>query len=107
VTLKLVARARTRLGSRSVSWWSRRPVAYLDPREVLWARTPVNRAAVEYYKRHPDGRYKWWDHDGDPCVVRAADGTLEGRNGKHRALAAIETGRRRLKVRLHDESRSR
>ena len=95
-------KARTQLGRKSVAWWARQPIVDLDPRQVRWANTPVDRKAVEHYKRHPHRPYNPADHDGDPCVVRAADGTLEGRNGKHRAIAAIETGRR-LKVRLHDE----
>ncbi|MCI2424322.1 hypothetical protein MOQ72_43725 [Saccharopolyspora sp. K220] len=103
--IKIVAQPRTRLGSKSVAWWARQPVADVDPREVWWANTPVCRDAVEYYKRHPRGQFER-EHDGDPCVVRAGDGTLEGRNGKHRAIAAIETGRR-LRVRLHDEGANR
>ena len=103
--LRIVSRPRTTLGSRSVGWWSRQPVAHVDPRNVLWARTPVNRAAVEHYKRHPNTPFNRRDHDGDPCVVRAVDGTLEGRNGKHRATAAVEAGRRRLRVRLYDEAK--
>lgn len=101
--LKIIKRPRTRLGSKPVSWWKRQPVTRIDPRKVWWPDTPVNEDAVEFYKRNPRGRYcGFWHHDGDPCVVRAADGTLEGRNGKHRAIAAIET-RRKLRVRLHDE----
>lgn len=99
--VKILKKARTRLGSKPVSWWARRPTVELDPRDVWWANTPVRRDAVEYYKRHPNGQFER-DHDGDPCVVQAKDGTLEGRNGKHRAIAAIET-RRKLHVRIHTE----
>lgn len=101
--LRLVGRPRTRLGSESVRWWARRPIVKVDPRNVLWAHTPIDWAAVDFYRRRPNGRYRWFGHDGLPCVVRAVDGTLEGRNGKHRALAAIEEGRRWLRVRLYDE----
>ena len=97
-------RARTRLGRKSIWWWRTQPIAWVDPREVQWADTPVNRRAVEHYKRRPHRPFDPWNHDGDPCVVRTADGRhMEGRNGKHRAIAAIET-HRRLRVRLHQEN---
>jgi hypothetical protein len=89
------------LGSKSVSWWSRQPAATIDPRKVSMASTPVDRRAVEYYRKNPRGRFSS-NHDGDPCVVIGRNGKAELRNGKHRALAAIAEGRR-LEVRVVDE----
>jgi hypothetical protein len=94
------------LGSKSVSWWRKQPTATVDPREVRMASTPVNRDAVDYYRRNPNGKFRGWDHDGDPCVVIGRNGVAELRNGKHRALAAIAEGRR-LKVRVVDERSGR
>lgn len=101
--VQIVGQPKTQLGSRSVAWWARQPVAHVDPRQVSWADTPVNRAAVEYYRRHPDGRFRWFGHDGLPCVVRAVDGTLEGATASTGRSPRSSPGGPWLKVRLHDE----
>ncbi len=90
------------LGSKPVAWWRRQPVAMVDPHALRLASTPINPRAVHYYRRKPNGRFRWWDHDGDPCVVIGRNGVMELRNGKHRALAA-RAERRLLRARIYDE----
>ena len=68
---------------------------WVNPHTVIWANNPVNRDAVEHYKRHPNQPYQaWGDGDGDPLIIRTPTGELVGCNGKHRAIAAAETGRK-------------
>jgi hypothetical protein len=70
----------------------------VDPNKVRWAGHKANERAVQEYMRNPGKR----STDGDPFIVRRADGTLEGWNGKHRGEAARRQGRK-LTARVHDE----
>lgn len=83
--------------------YQRAPHEWVDPARVSWAPTPVDPAAVEHYKQQPDRPYGGWlNSDGDPFIIRKASGELVGCNGKHRAIAAAETGRK-LWARVHTE----
>ena len=70
----------------------------VDPTKVRWAGHKTNEAAIQRYMKDPNRR----SSDGDPFVVRQADGTLVGWNGKHRGEAARRQGRK-LTARVHDE----
>jgi hypothetical protein len=70
----------------------------VDPNKVRWAGHKLNERAVSAYERNPNKR----STDGDPFIVRRADGSLEGWNGKHRGEAARRQGRK-LTARVHDE----
>lgn len=70
----------------------------VDPNKVRWANTPVNKRAVEAYRRNPNKS----STDGDPFVVIGKDGVARGWNGKHRGRAAQLDGRK-LTARVHDE----
>ena len=84
--------------------YQRAPHEWVDPRRVAWAPTPVDPAAVEHYKQHPNRPYGGWlNSDGDPFIIRKPTGELVGCNGKHRAIAAAETGRK-LWARVHAET---
>jgi hypothetical protein len=70
----------------------------VDPNKVKWANTPVNKRAVDAYRRNPNKR----STDGDPFIVIDKRGVAHGWNGKHRGRAAQLEGRK-LTARVHDE----
>ncbi len=81
-------------------WWRRKPLVSLDPWRIRLADTPVDRRVVEAYKRDPDRG----SIDGnDPCVVRRPDLGLHALEGKHRIIAARETGRQ-IEARLAEDN---
>ena len=77
--------------------YDRAPKRAIDPRTVEWANTRVSESHVQAYIANPN-RYS---DDGDPYVVIGTDGKARGHNGKHRATAAMRTGRK-LRARVSD-----
>lgn len=73
---------------------------WIDPNRVRWDNHKVDEQAVEVYMRNPN-KTTFLDGDGLPLVVKRK-GRLIGINGKHRAVAAMRTGRQ-LKVRYYEE----
>ena len=70
----------------------------VDPRSVTPHHNNLNRKAVDYYKKNPNG--KWDSSSGEPEVDK--NGKLQ--NGVHRRRAAIESGRKlRVKEWKEDE----
>lgn len=73
---------------------------WIDPNKVRWEGHKVNEKAVQAYMRNPN-HVPFMDGDGPPLVV-LRKGRLIGINGKHRAIAAMRTGRK-LKVQYYEE----
>lgn len=90
-----------------MGWWSgstrdydNASVESVDPRKVQWHnKHGISRRQVEKFKRNPNAPAE----DGDAYIVRKRNGTLVGVNGRHRGIAAVETGRNRITARVHDE----
>lgn len=64
----------------------------IDPNKVIWHHSDLNAKAVAHYERHPNKPFD--SASGTPYIEVGKDGRMYGGNGRHRAQAAINKGRK-------------
>lgn len=88
---------------RSWPWWRHQRRVWLNPLVIRLAATPVDQATLAAYVANPRRR----SADGnEPCVVHRRDRGYHAIEGKHRILAARQTGRK-IRVRLAEDRADR